>query len=273
MTASSKDTLKLFSLGLEELSLALGMINCPELGRDVLAAIYPEADQQEVDIRLSTASHSMLARGLCTISAAGAPVLDPILEQALFPLARYDRLLQVSLVRPAGQIGATIHTQKRRGFTSHTIQSGVIHILESGPLEALPGFLENVFAEMGHGGQSARIKARITPALLGEATSRGQNQAQVKQSLVDAGWKAAEAGQLAEDVVGQTLRATILRLETKHSDTIEDVQKSTKPMLLLLKGQQRTWAFEFPSADDSAQGSIQLLDRKALETLLKSFVA
>ncbi|MCG3146421.1 MAG: hypothetical protein LC138_08035 [Anaerolineales bacterium] len=266
-----KNSFTLYSLGLEELAMALGLINCPEMGRQLLASIYDNLTESQVESRLSSASHSMLARGLAAISDRGTPTLEKGLEQALFPLARFDYVLQISRVRDGKQIGATVHVQKGKSFTSHSIQAGVVHVLEHGVYKALPSYLGNTFL-VNNGKETSNMKYKwsITPGVLGDAL-RGDKTAAISKILSQAGLPDSDAQNLADDLAHQTVRGTILRAAAGPDTDMQKLMGTEKQMLMMLGSPKRNWLFEFPATDDAVKGKAWTVNRQTLEKHLESF--
>jgi len=270
-----KPNVKTYSLGLEELAMALGLINRPDLGRDLLLSIYEKISEEQVDSRLTSASHSLLARGFCGVSNSGTPVLRTDFEQALFPLARFDYVFQMSVVRNDVQVNATVHVRKGKAFTSHTTNMGVIHLLEYGDFKQLVPFFLDVLEEFG-GKESisaSQTSGKVTLGLLGRALGLGQKQAEIADLLKNEEWGNVGAKNLAEDLTHQIIRATILRVETTNETPIEKVREASKRSILLLQGKKRSWLFEFPSTADSAQGTARLVTREEFAKALTVFVA
>jgi len=270
MTKSEK-SFTLYSLGLEELAMALGLINRPEMGRQLLVSIYDHLTESQVESRLSSASHSMLARGLASISEKGSPILESGLEQALFPLARFDYVLQISRVRDGKQGGATVHVQKGKYFTSHSIQAGVVHVLEHGDYKSLPAYLGDTF----HANKEKETSAvehtwNITPGILGDAL-RNEKTGAISKILAQAGLPDSEAQNLADDLAHQTIRGTILRMAAGAETDMQKMTTMKKQMIMLLGSSKRNWLFEFPGADDASVGKAWTVNQQTLQKRLESF--
>jgi len=273
MNKSRNDIVKL-SISVEELALALGLINSAELGRSILAGPYDNLTEEQVEQRLTTASHSLLARGLCSLSAQGQPVLDSDLENALFPLARYDSLFQLGILRDRVHSNTVIHVIKGKSFSSHFVQLGVVHTLEHGNDSQLPGYLLNILDEIGKGqsGSSKATKLRLQLGMLGSSLGAREKQDSVVEALVLSGWPKPDATKLAEDLEHQTMRCTLIRIKATSEMTVEATKEAPKATMLLLKGQERSWVFEFPSMDDAAEGTALLISRPDFEKALSAFV-
>lgn len=261
-----------FSLGLEELAMALGIINCADLGRDLITATYGALSPEVMDARLTSASHSLLARGLAAITKSGNPTLETRLEEALFPLARYDYLLQLSMVKEGGQATASVHVQKGKAFTSHSIQGGVVHVLEHGPNNLLAGYLQDLFgADIQNGKTSGQMQWSITPGILGQALKM-KTAPEIQMLLQEQGLPDLDGQNLANDLLNQRLRGTILRVNAGPSLPMDAIKNAPKTMLLILQGQKHTWAFDFPGADDNLRGMAQVVNRASLQALFEKFV-
>jgi hypothetical protein len=266
------NSIKLFSLGLEELAMALGLINRPDLGRQLILSIYEGIGEEEIDHRLTSASHSLLARGLVAISEKGSPILENDLEKALFPLARFDYIVQLSRIREGKQISATIHVQKGKLFTSHSIQAGVVHVLELGQYKDLPDYLCDIFsAGAEEDKKSMEFEWMISSGVLGE-TLRGANDRSIVEVIKNAGVPLSDAKDLAADLAQQTERGTILRVQAGSELDVQTIPLAEKKMLMLLSGEKRNWLFKFDSALDSALGKVSVLNAGAFRKHLETFV-
>ncbi len=266
-------SVNLYSLGLEELSMALGLVNRPDMGKQLLESIYDNLTETQIESRLSSASHSLLARGLAAISEKGGPVLEGGLEQALFPLIRFDYVLQISRVRDGKQVGATVHVQKGKSFTSHSIQAGVVHVLEHGSWKNLANYLMNTFPLLDEKGiKTEELPWPVTPGILGEALRGGKLSAIIK-ILVRSGMPSADAENLAEDLAHQTLRGTILRVKANGEINMEKLAAVDKQMVMILSGKARNWLFEFNSTSDASTGKIWTINRQNFQKRIESFAS
>ncbi|MCS6994885.1 MAG: hypothetical protein NZP74_13790 [Anaerolineales bacterium] len=261
-----------YGLSLEELALALGLVNRPDLGRSLLNSIYPELSETEAEARLSAASHSLLARNLCTISPQGQPILDSALEKTLFPLIRFDRLYQISVVFGELQTNAAVYVRKGNIFTARTVQAGVAHILDTGSSSLLSDYFSEMFAEAS-GKTSLNISAPITPGLLGRALQQVASRSDCVALLSDAGWLPETARQLCDDLSHQTLRATLLCIEATETDLEEKLRTSQHRVLMLLKGKTRGWGFLFENTLDETIGQAWQVNARGLNQLFAKFTA
>lgn len=259
-----------YGLSLEELVLAMGLINRPDLGRDLLTSIYPEVTESEANARLSAASHSLLARNLCSLNQQGQPVLNPELEKGLFPLVRFDRLYQIRMVFGESSTNTVVHVRLQDSFTARTVQAGVIHVLDTGPSRLLAEYFEKIFVDVRRQ-TNGEVEVSLKPGVLSQALEQCNNLTECQNRLVVAGWPAQAARYLAEDLREHIWRATLLRIDASQ-DTLEERMKSNHhPMLMLLKGKRRGWGFLFDGTQDDATGRAWQLNTIRLKRLFQEF--
>lgn len=273
-TTSIQKNIREYPLAVEELALALGLINRPDLGRNILTSAYDKLTEEQASERLTTASHTLLARGLCNLSKEGLPLLDKVFEEALFPLARFDYLLQVGTIQRDVQRSMVVHVIKNRSFTSHFVQKGIIHTLENGPYTQIMDYLLDSIGSINvDEGKLGRSSLEINMELLGRAIKQRQDAGQVTSLLLGGGWPESQAKMLAEDLGHQTYRDTIVRINITSNTKPEIIKDTSKPTLLILQGATRGWVFKFSSPDDLAVGTAQIGDRKLLGKVLSSLIA
>jgi hypothetical protein len=269
-----KPKIERFSLGAEELALGLGLINRPDLGREVLIATHRNLDEERADALLTSASHSLLARGLCDISVKGQPVLDNRLEMALLPLGRYDYLFNVSVVHEGEQLNTTLYVQKGKRFTSRYARGGVVQVLEHGSYKVLPDYLTDMLGAMVASEKISPITIE-KPAklnLLTQSLKLGKDVAGIEKLFEDDGWPADQARTLAEDLANQIVRGTILRIDASSDVQAEKFVEMPRRSLLLLRGKKRTWVFEFSSAEDNAEGTGKIASKETFDATVAAFM-
>lgn len=269
----NKSELKTFSIGMEELALAFNLINRADLARDLLSSIYDNLTEPAVEARLTTASHSLLARGLSGISTAGTPSLDPDFEQALFPLAQFDYTVFLSVVRADRPMTSTIHVRKGKTFTSHAVQLGVIHLLEHDKAARLPEFLCDVFEDFGSEKDAAdRLACKVTLKTLAQAQQPDVKIEKIIELLTAVGIEDRVAKILGEDLKKQEYRVILLRSMINSDMPAEEMKKAEKHSLMLLKHKDHSWLIEFDSAEDDAVGSARLVSRDDFKKSLNGFI-
>jgi len=268
-----KQKITSFSLSIEELAMALAMINKAEMGNTLLRSIYDNLTKEQVDSRMTAASHSLLAHGLCGFTNELKPRLDPLLEQALLTLILYDRTFQLSIVKDNHTLNANIHVKNGKAFTSHSTQAGVVHLLEHGKESLLGSYLLDILDDYGDdvdikipSGEKISMRTLSTAAKIVE--DKGKPLEVLKLDIDD--HLLMEA--LVEDIQKQVSRVTLIRINAKSGLNDEELLNSKKQALLLLKGETRTWYFEFPSSDDEALATVELVNQKDFHEKLLKFI-
>ncbi len=273
MAENKKDSVITFSLGVEEIALALGLINARGLGQQLINAVYKDVNAENADVRLTVAGHSLLAHGLSKISKEGAPVLEPALEQALFPLVRFDRLIQMSVIREGKLDNASIHVRDGLTFTSHSNQAGIVHVLRHGKSDQLSEYITSLFVDLNTGAKTQKTGGKLTPGSVTEVFKNGRNKEKVIGILTGKGWAKDLAGDLAKELSEETFRAILVRINASQDVSMEALNKSTKPMLVISAGKEKTWLVSFASSDESCEGTLEIVDKKRLVEVVTTFLA
>ncbi len=269
----SKTGIATYSIGMEELAMAFNLINRADLARELLTSIYDNLSDAVVEARLTTASHSLLARGLTGIKTGGAPNLDADFEQALFPMAQFDYALFLSVVRSDRAQTASIHVRKGKTFTSHTVQLGVIHLLEHGKTAGLADFICDVFEDFGSAKEpTENLACKVSWKALAQAQQPDVKLEKVIELLTAAGVAPATAKILAEDLTKQEYRVILLRSMINSEMPVDDMKKAEKHSLMLLKSKDRCWLFGFASAEDDSEGEGGLISRDGFKKKLNGFI-
>jgi hypothetical protein len=259
------------TLGLEELALALGILNKADMGYALMRSVYENLTTEQIEERLTAAGHSLLARGDIAISDKGSPILEDGLENAIFPLIHFDKILQLSVVRGGDQFASSIHIQEGKKFTSHNVQADVVHVLEHGDVKDLPMYLVDAFSEIGKDEtESGAVAARITPTMLASA-AREKNIKKLEEVFVKENWHQKDAKELASDLIDQIVRVTLL-FQLVNSTQSSPVQGEEGKMIWLLQGKNRSWLFEFPSIQDNAEGAAFHITSKEIIKHLTDFL-
>jgi hypothetical protein len=272
---SDKKQTDVYSLSMEEVSLALGMSGNPDLGSSMLREVYPELAPERADALLTAASHSMLARNLCRMGAEGTIELDPDFKMAVEPLHHFDYLLTLTLVYADSQVGVILRVQRGRRFTSQLVKAGVVHVLESGESQGLGNFLLGVLQVFGHDNQGA-APAQNLKLNLGtvkeaiEAVGKGQPAASL---FKQAGWNDGDADAVGEDFAFSSGRIVLVRLEAGDVTPAAQAEDAPRQTLLGVKGKARSWVFEFPGSRPETPGTAHQVTKMEFEQVIRRFAA
>src|SRR5574340_1210248 len=112
----NQDQITVYSLSLEELALSIGMINQRELSHVLLRTTYPDLTDLQMRSRLISATSSLLAAELATLTKDRTAQLSEALQLAVFPFAVYDRMLRIGILRKGSTDNITIYLQKGKRF-------------------------------------------------------------------------------------------------------------------------------------------------------------
>jgi len=271
---SKRTLVSKFSLSAEELSLVLSMVGQPEQGQAILKTAHENLVRLDMDSLLSSASHSLLARGFSKISTAGQPILEKNLEKASTVLIQFDQLIYLNIVSGSRPLELTIHVKSPKAFCSHLNKANVVHVLEYGQFRDLGKYLIYILGEsiISSTSTSDHFEAPIPFSILPTSLELHKNQMQISISLTNAGWPSDRADMLAEDLIRKIVRGSLIRINSGNLTSEEQIAKAPRSGLLFLRGLQRSWVFKFPSMEPSAIGQARLVDLDTFEQFLIGFV-
>ena len=233
-----------YSLGLEELSLGLGMLNRPDLSQAIMHSVYENLTDEQMDARLISAGNSLLARNLCSLTNKGIPNISQEFLTALFPLAHYDLLLRLSLITDDIKV-TTVHIQRGKQFTSHTSVKGIIHVLEHGNTLDLPQYLKLYFNGFGKGSNRTDYE-KVPQSLLNKPNL---DREATESILIQQGWLKPNAKELSRDLSNPIFRGSMMRVDAHSKMNGDETLKAQKHGLFLLQGKKDRWIMELPTID------------------------
>ena len=272
MKPSTRMQLNVFSLGAEELALALGLVGCTDLGKELLSTIHKKPDELYMKALLSSASHSMLARGL--VLADGQPVLEKQLQRAMSPLVKFDYSLIFTLVSANQQTKADLRVQKNGDFTARVNKENKVYLLENARSSSLVDYLMDVLDEIALVTElpDPGFTAPIQIDVISHTMEKSTNVASVPGVLEQTGWPSGQARALSEDLSNHLLRGTLIKVIADEVNSPGKKAQAPAPTLLLLRGRQRTWTFAFSSPDLGTIGTATLVDQRTFSRILTDFL-
>lgn len=262
-----------YALSFEELALALGLAGHPELGRGILVNVYENLTDERADALLTAASHSLVARG-CTRIENNHAVLSEPFRAALSPILEFDALLNLTLVHGQESGSVMIRLQRNGRFTAQMVRLGVVHVLESGPLEQLPAYLMEMTKGFGSGAAAGPATPEALPVplrVIADAIKTVEGGNKPDAAILPA-WSSEHRSALLEDLQVQTGRATLLMVNAGSSSTAEESAAAEKKIMILLKGNQRSWLFNFPATADDAVGIARIASQPEFGDELIHFI-
>lgn len=254
-----------YVLSNETLALSLALINRGDLSKQILFEKYPDISNEKMTEILNRATEVMKGVNLCSVNAGGIITLDARLEKAIFPLAKYDEIVQTDIIRPNLRSAAKIYRQNNGFFTSIIRVDNKI-VLEFGASESLTKYLHTVYAGFGMSSKkefSSGLTIHLNTLIASiEVVDRP---GEIKALLTNESLPAQIQKDLGEDIAHQQFRATIQRIA-------EARKNGTRPTLLLLQGQDRSWIFSFAETENNPIGQLSQVTREEFYYFLSAFL-
>lgn len=264
-----------FRLGAEELALGLGLLNRPELGHQVLGAIYPELDETKVNLCLSSALHSALAHGLCVLDNNQSPLLVQPVAQTLQPLVSFDHFFQLSYTYQEQATTTVVYVLQDHAFTAQQVQQGVVYTLEHALYDAFADYMSRLFGPLGTklpGDKNFKIEKPLSFTALAQVSNRNLPVEQAQELLLGHGWTAAASKILMDDVKEQRLSAVLQRVNVNQKSVALAAHQAPTPVFCVINSTNRSWVFTFSSADPDAMGYGQVVSQQGFNELIEEFV-
>lgn len=253
-----------YSLSLEELALVLGLINCTDKAHSLMRSVYADITDHQMEARFVSATNSLLACNLMTLSERLTPRLGKELEMLVFPIASHDQLLQLTLITKQETKRSTVYMQKGRRFTSLTPDKDVVNIVEQGETEQLPQYLRSYLNNFGKGSGNATY-GTVPLHFLNNVNEDSQT------ILVQQGWSKSAARQFGEDLNNPILRGSMVLVNISQPTRIES-SNANKHLLALLQGKKRSWIIDYPISDPE-RGMARMVDERSFEESLAGFLS
>lgn len=211
----SSSTLMEYTLSAEEFSMALSLINRPDLGKAVLNEVFGELSSTAIEERLKAASHSLLARGYARIGTNGIAMLSDDLQKALTPIVAFKGMIQV-VVNGTATIIMNAHLGTHGDATSHWVEQGVVHRILYGSQEHLVDMVSRIVSI------PQTIPARLA-ALIQSGNSKilmetfaeltGMDAEKITKVLLNEGWDSALSEALRDDLIQPLVRGSVCYLD------------------------------------------------------------
>ncbi len=260
-----------FSLSTEELALIYFSINYPDQGWDLLKAAYTDLTEKEQAIFGTAARNSLLSKDLCAITEDGIIALPEELEQAVFPLVNFSKILNLYRVVENEPTYWTVFINHDRDFTFHTTPSTAVHQILHGSLAELPEMVAAFFElDNSPSGNNQTIEiGDKTPVKLILDTFDGAEGLGL-DLLIAAGWPEEFAPQFLEDVVSQQDWGLIAKKETDYKTYLEKSGQLPDEMIIYVRGPNRLWLISYRDNPDKVVESVQLATQKILHNQIGS---
>lgn len=264
---------RVYSLAMEELALALGLVNEPGSANQLLTGGIIKIKPEEIDVRMDSAIHSMLARELCKINSQGKAILDAGLQEAIGLLTKFEKIISLTLVVRKKKVESTIRVDQRGCFLVQTVSPDGVHILEyyARPDE-IHSYLAGILGVSGSLKKSISVRdLPITARTLSEIMEQ-EGIAQNTDILQTAGWDELSANTLAGDLQKEIIRGMLLLAQIGSSTAQQEYDQAEKRNLFFLNSKEHLWLFDFPSVTMEKEGTANLVSHQEAVASLTAFL-
>jgi hypothetical protein len=261
--ASSFD-LETYSISLEELSLAFGMINRPDMADAWIRTIYPDISNSQYQVRMIGAVNALLACQLATLSEKRLPRLSPDFEKIIFSLSFFDYSIQLSKMVNGSMQNTTVTIQKGKTFTCHSIEQGVLHKIETGKITDLPQYADKYFSSLAIGKTSKNNLGDVPRELLDKRENKKENEG----ILIENGWSKADASSFADVLKNPTFAGSIVFVDANGRLGASEVLSANKRSIILFYAKKKSWVVDYPDSEASA-GTATLFEGKDFSEFIK----
>lgn len=274
------DAITKISLSTEEMALVYSLLSLPASGKSLLFDMYGELQPSTIEEKLVTASHSLMARGMVTLSEKATVILHDQVAEIFTPLVIFKNKLQV-LINDQGRdedpiVRVTDYYLGNKGFfTSHEIDMGVIHHLFHGEIPSLAEFIlgglkfpsevsKNIDTTLS--GKSVTLKMADYPAL----EEMGKTKA--SETLISNSFDPSITEALSEAISEPLRRGSVIMVNVS-SETLESKDFSeTGAGFFWLIGEKSSWIMSFENTNEDTvanilPGTIQVADKLLREML------
>jgi len=260
------------ALGMEEMALSLSLVGKADIGKEIINGIYPNVSAERMDGLLTSASHSLLARGLAEVENGQARVTAEM-AHILDPFVNYQFLVTLSLGVGKEQINALIRCQENGSFTSHFVRSGLVHVLENGTQDELVQFLFSPLQSFILPNPADPVSLPINMSSIGKALEATAKKEAVMDLFASSGWEEKYIRELGADFEQSTARASIVRADI-NSQMDASIKTSVKTAsILLVCSQARSWIMVFADGSETATGVLQRTTGEGLLAAIKKMIA
>ncbi len=269
-----------YTLSAEELAMAFSLVNRPDLGKAVLIETFGELSQQVIEERLKAASHSLLARKYAKIGKRGQAVLLDSIQSTLFPILKFQEMLQVVINNEEEPLIVNVHLGVQENFTCHSVEQGVVHRLISGSNTQLASLITELVS-MPQPISSNQIlqKEEGIYSLPMETFSELPEMGVEKglKELIKNGLPQQIAKAFLDDLVKPRKRGSVSYLEINSENIEKRTMDEAVAGLFFLVGEYG-WILTFPKKEKNQTGSIfsgssEVIEKKVLELLEKQLSA
>jgi hypothetical protein len=227
----------------EELALALSMKGQPIMAHNLLDYHLGPMEKEDVEARLYTAGHSLLARGWLTIDDEGETQIRDRLNDVVSILHESDFSIRFSRASKFEESILTYHFNGKKKL-EHFIDMGVVHHIRR--INGMEAVIEGAFTFF----EADRLKkfsspSFIVPYKLFEYLCGVEDINTIRKELEKAGIQENVIDYLAEDLAQSIYRGAIIRIEYPGDEIPQSSQG-----IFTLESMNRLWLLR-PREEDN----------------------
>lgn len=251
-----------FSLSVEELILALYVIGCQEAAAGILHMSFDPMSDEELEIRLVTAGHSLAARGWLTVDeTAGTKELHPVLAQTVRAVSDAAHTLRLSKQVQEEESTIGIHVLADGTMVAHQVERGFIH-----RINRVDGYEEVLAAVERHFGLCWQEESDLAVDGAVVWPDLDQDTAELLEMLATAGMPEHLRVRLAEDMMVSDDQLAMMRVEYD-----EEREPHVEHGVMLIQGKKRFWIM-YPQDGDEESFHVELGTKEAMERVLRGLI-
>lgn len=242
------------SLSADEAALVLSLINQAEMGRSILLNTYGKISSGSMEEKLTTASHSLLARGYASISEKNVVSLNNEIEPVFYPLIKFRDILQVTLNtnQEGGPEIINVYFGKQKVFTALRIHLGVVYEFVHGSVDRLTSLISE-WLDLPHTvlfhEELLKSDFKISMRTFAELSTDTLQQGLSK--LQKAGFSKLIAETLMQDVLDPKKRGSVMLTNMTSDNYLKKNTDEGGAGFFVLVGKKSSWIFSFAKADDN----------------------
>lgn len=242
------------SLSADETALVFSLINQAEMGKSILQSTYGKISSSAVEEKLTTASHSLLARGFASITQKGTVSLQNNIESAFYPLVKFYNILQVTINsnQEDGPEIINIYLGRQKNFTALRTRMGVVYEFTYGNLDHLAQLVNDWLGLPQNNDQYEELsKSDLKISMLVFAKLDSMSSLQSAEKLQKIGFSKRLADALLKDVQSPHKRGSVMLTEmTSENYQTKNIDEGGAGFLYLA-GKVSCWLLTFTEANDN----------------------
>jgi len=257
------------SLSIEEFSLSLSLCGRSDLGKNLLDSVFGLLEPNILQERLVSASHSMIARGLCSISPTATVLLDEKYQTMLLPILRFTSLIQYVITGPDGIPALmNIHLGKDGTFSAGRVEWGVTQKLWHGSLKDLPEWLAGLLPL-----DPKPVSFQPISINMAEFTDfQKQETGVTAKYLKEKGISAETAARVAQAITQPQQRGSMLRIPANDAEISTFKEEGAGPGILFSSNSDGAIFFRCDTFSDSVTGQLISAQPDMIQAIVLSLI-